>query len=87
MTDSQPDVTLRMTPRMRGKLLAAERHARSWGHDDIGTEHVLLAFLDDADGIAGSLLAQQGLAARLRTTLLSVMEQATPRQPVREERT
>lgn len=85
MAESEPDVILRMTPRMRRKLLAAERHARSWGHDYIGTEHVLLAFLDDAEGLAGSLLAQQGLAARLRPMLLSVMEQATPRRPVPEE--
>src|SRR3954470_1163441 len=40
-------------------LALAERHARSFGHHYIGTEHVLLALLEDT-GLAADALSRAG---------------------------
>ena len=45
-----------LTPRMQTTLQTAARLARRHGHNYIGTEHVLLAFLKDDGGIAGSMI-------------------------------
>jgi ATP-dependent Clp protease ATP-binding subunit ClpA len=46
----------RFTEGARGAVIGAEREARSLGHHWIGTEHLLLGLLDDADGRAARLL-------------------------------
>ncbi len=62
-----------LTPRMRRTLVQAAAHAKAAGHRHIGTEHVLLALANDADGIAGQLLTaaavREELQAKLRTAL------------------
>lgn len=52
----------RLTPRMTHTMRRAARMARERDHDYIGTEHVLLALLEDTDGIAG------GVAMRLEVS-------------------
>ncbi|MDD4160131.1 MAG: Clp protease N-terminal domain-containing protein, partial [Synergistaceae bacterium] len=47
----------------RGKRVfqLAHREALRLGHDVVGTEHILLGLLDDADGIVTNILASYGL--------------------------
>ena len=46
----------RFTEGARGAVVGAQRHARALHHGWIGTEHLLLGVLDDADGRAARLL-------------------------------
>jgi ATP-dependent Clp protease ATP-binding subunit ClpA len=46
----------RFTESARGAVLGAQAHARALDHHWIGTEHLLLGLLDDADGRAAKLL-------------------------------
>lgn len=50
----------RFTPRARRVLDHAETVARSLGHNYIGTEHLLLALFDEADGLAAKVLTELG---------------------------
>lgn len=58
-----------ITPRTRTVLLLADEIARRHGHGFVGTEHNLLALIEDGDGIAGQVLTALGAApaARART--------------------
>ena len=47
-----------LTPRMDRNLRQAARLARRHGHNYIGTEHLLLVFLNEDGGIAPSMLRQ-----------------------------
>jgi ATP-dependent Clp protease ATP-binding subunit ClpA len=49
----------RFTEGARGAVVGAQRHARELGHGWIGTEHLLLGLLDDADGRAARLLRER----------------------------
>jgi ATP-dependent Clp protease ATP-binding subunit ClpC len=51
----------RATPRARIAVGDAAPIARGWGHDQIATEHLLLALYRDPDSIAGKILAESGL--------------------------
>ena len=53
----------RLTYRARGVLDAAEPIARSWGHGYIGTEHLLLALYQQAEGVAAQILVECALPA------------------------
>ena len=46
----------KLTPRARHLWLGAETAAREFGHDYVGTEHMLLAMAREPDGIAGRTL-------------------------------
>jgi hypothetical protein len=48
----------RFTEEARHAVVGAEDHARQAGNDSVGTEHVVLALLDDPDGILADLIAQ-----------------------------
>lgn len=50
----------RFTPGAREVVIVAQDAARSLGHRHIGTEHLLLGLLRDADGVAGRALAGAG---------------------------
>ncbi len=69
MAEPRDAVTVTITPRVRNVLLLADRIARRHDHDFVGTEHLLLAIIEDADGIAGQVLTALGAAipARART--------------------
>jgi hypothetical protein len=49
------------TPRARRAVSEAERIARDWGHDYVGTEHLFLALYRDPLGLATQILAEAGL--------------------------
>jgi len=51
----------RFTDRARRVVVASQRIARSAGHDYIGTEHLVLALLEEPDGLAARALAEQGI--------------------------
>jgi hypothetical protein len=53
----------RFTPRARNAVSDAELIAREWGHDYIGTEHLLLSLYRDPHGLAAQILLESGLDA------------------------
>lgn len=63
-----------MTPRATGVLENAAQRAHELGHDYIGTEHILLAVLDDKGGVASSVVDELGVTDSLRERLLSTLE-------------
>lgn len=59
---AQPETALtpdHLTPRSKRILEKAVKEARSLGHRYVGTEHLLLALLSQADGYAAVFLAEQ----------------------------
>lgn len=59
---------------MRRTMRRAAQIARESGHDYLGTEHVLLALLEDSDGIAGGVAARLDFTDRLRDGVRRVMD-------------
>ena len=63
------------TPRAKRVLEAAVEESDDLGQNFIGSEHILLALLDDTDGIAYRILKVMGVdIRRLRTITLNLME-------------
>jgi hypothetical protein len=60
-----------LTPRVRRCLMQSAQLAEAHGHEHIGTEHLLLALLDDPVGIAGSTLRRHD-ADGIRADLIGV---------------
>jgi ATP-dependent Clp protease ATP-binding subunit ClpC len=59
----------RFTDRARRVVVLAQKEARDLGHNYIGTEHILLALIDEDEGVAAKALKAQGIgqdAARQR---------------------
>jgi hypothetical protein len=64
------------TPRAKKVLELALREALLFGHNYIGTEHLLLGLLDDEESLGDSTLADLGLTReRAREWLVPVLEQ------------
>lgn len=61
------------TARVAETLAAAARLAASMGHSYLGTEHLLMALLDDPQGIAGQILNRGRRGSSLRQELELVM--------------
>jgi Clp amino terminal domain. len=75
---------------MRRSLQHALEIAQDNGQDVVGTEHVVLAFLDDRAGIAGRTLEALGLAAALRAEIVRIITSEgykTPGQTVKRSET
>lgn len=74
----------RYTEDARGIVLAAQEAARAQGHDYIGTEHLLLALCDAADGTAARLVETVGkvCVADVRERVVAAM--GGPRDAVPE---
>jgi antitoxin component of RelBE/YafQ-DinJ toxin-antitoxin module len=51
----------RFTPRARNAVSDAELVAREWGHDYVGTEHLLLSLYRDPNGLAAHVLIEMGI--------------------------
>lgn len=51
----------RFTAAAREAVVAAQEQARGSGHHHIGTEHLLLGVLADVDGVAATVLRDQGV--------------------------
>jgi ATP-dependent Clp protease ATP-binding subunit ClpA len=55
-------------------LTRAGQLARGRGHDYLGTEHMILALLDDPDGIAGGTIHRLGYASAIRDEIIRIMD-------------
>ena len=72
----------RFSDRSRRVLVHAQNEARLLGHRQIGTEHLLLGLLCDADGLAGRALGPLGLSLdEARARVASTSEQAVELHP------
>jgi ATP-dependent Clp protease ATP-binding subunit ClpC len=72
-----------LTPRMRRSLERALVIAQENGQEVVGTEHVILAFLDDRSGIAGMTLHAAGIARALRAEIVHIITSEGYRTPSR----
>ncbi len=70
MTDRTPA----LTPRMERTLERAGDLARARRHDYLGTEHILLAILEDSAGIAGGVIHRLGFAAAIHDEVIRLIE-------------
>ena len=68
----------RFTDRARRIIVLAQAHARDLGHNYIGTEHMLLAMLQEAEGVAGRSLAAMGITTE--TAMAKIERGNTPDQ-------
>ena len=66
-----------LTERSRKVLLAAKREACELDHHYIGTEHLLLALLDEPDGIAAQVLRELGVTDAVKDRLHEIMHSPT----------
>jgi ATP-dependent Clp protease ATP-binding subunit ClpC len=67
-------ITKTPTPRVERAWARAEREAERRGHDHVGTEHLLLALVDDAEGAAGWLLLALGMRDELARELQELLD-------------
>ena len=65
---------LPLTPRMRRTMKHAEAIALGRGVTFVGTEHVLLALLDDERGIAGGTIHRLGYAGAIRYEIIRILD-------------
>jgi ATP-dependent Clp protease ATP-binding subunit ClpC len=68
--------SLPFTPRSRGVAEGALREAMSLGHEEVGTEHVLLALVTDRQGVAAKVLETVAHPGVVRDAVLATMEEA-----------
>jgi ATP-dependent Clp protease ATP-binding subunit ClpA len=64
----------KLTPRARRTLQRAAELARARGHDYLGTEHLILALIDDPQGIAGGVMERLGYADAVRAEVTRIIE-------------
>jgi ATP-dependent Clp protease ATP-binding subunit ClpA len=77
--DDVPEMSL--TPRVRQTLQRAAEVATEHGVSYIGTDHMILAILDDPAGIAGSAIRQLGFEPALRAAVDGVLDKPKTRPP------
>lgn len=71
----------RFTRGARRVLIVAQQEARSFGHNFIGTEHVLLGLLANPDGAAGQALASLGITSEQARTRIAAKGRAACSDP------
>lgn len=59
---------------MKRTLQRSGELARARGHDYLGTEHLILALIDDPDGIAGGVMQRLGVADAVRAEVTRIIE-------------
>src|SRR3989337_4489674 len=69
----------RLTEKAQEALLAAQELARERGHQQVDVEHVLLALLDQTDGVVPRLVTRLGTDPRVLRTRLSADLERRPR--------
>src|SRR3972149_4172712 len=69
----------RLTEKAQEALLAAQELARERGHQQVDVEHVLLALLDQTDGVVPRLVTQLGTDPRVFRTRLNADLERRPR--------
>lgn len=63
-----------LTPRMKRTIRRAGELARTRGHDYLGTEHLILALIEDSNGIAGGVMLRLDCAAAVRDEVIRIIE-------------
>jgi ATP-dependent Clp protease ATP-binding subunit ClpC len=67
------------TPRSKKVLEQGLRQALAMGHTWIGTEHLVLALMEDDSSLATKLVVEQGIsAAALKTAVVDLLEASMP---------
>ena len=64
------------TPRVKMVLALAAKEAKSLSHTYVGTEHILLGLLREADGVAARVL--KGLGVDIEETRLEILKELDP---------
>jgi ATP-dependent Clp protease ATP-binding subunit ClpC len=59
---------------MKRTMWRAGELARARGHDYLGTEHLILALIEDANGIAGATMERLGCADAVRDEVIRIIE-------------
>lgn len=72
-----------LTPRLQHTLARAAELARARGHEYLGTEHVILALIDDPNGIAGGVLHRLEYADAVRAEVTRIIESDGYKTPSR----
>lgn len=67
-------LTKALTPRMKRTLSRAGELARARGHDYVGTEHLILALIEDPNGIAGGAMHRLDCAGAIRDEVTRIIE-------------
>jgi ATP-dependent Clp protease ATP-binding subunit ClpC len=71
----------RFTDRARRVVVEAQQQVRALGHNYIGTEHLLLALIQERDGVAGQVLAAAGAdLGRVRAEVVRLLAEYQQRQ-------
>jgi ATP-dependent Clp protease ATP-binding subunit ClpB len=69
----------RLTEKAQEALLAAQEQARARGHQQVDVEHVLLALLDQPEGVVPRVIARLGTDPRVLRTRLDAELERRPR--------
>jgi ATP-dependent Clp protease ATP-binding subunit ClpA len=72
-----------LTPRLQHTMSHAAELALARGHEYLGTEHVILALIDDPNGIAGGVLHRLGYADAVRAEVTRIIESDGYKTPSR----
>ncbi len=81
MIKARPDQAvgdeLPQTPRAKRVVECAIEESRNFGHDYVGTEHLLLGLIREQDGVGAAVLTQIGLQLQqVRNEVLKLLGQA-----------
>jgi ATP-dependent Clp protease ATP-binding subunit ClpC len=72
--EQSPSAHIPFTPRAKQVLRLSLAEALRFGHNYIGTEHLLLALIQERDGVAGQVLAAAGAdLARVRAEVTRLL--------------
>jgi ATP-dependent Clp protease ATP-binding subunit ClpC len=72
-----PGQQLSFTASAKKALELSLREAQALGHDYIGTEHLLLGLLDEGE-VAGQVLVQAGVEAKVRARVMELLSGRSP---------
>jgi len=79
---SAPSGHMPFTPRAKKVLELSLREALQFGHDYIGTEHILLGIVREGEGVAAQILAQLGVdRSRVREGVIQLLSGNAPPAP------
>jgi hypothetical protein len=75
--DEQPEPHIPFTPRAKKVLELSLREALQFGHNYIGTEHILLGLIREGEGVAAQVLESQGASLdRVRQQVVQLLAAA-----------
>jgi ATP-dependent Clp protease ATP-binding subunit ClpA len=77
--------TDQLTPRARRLWAGAATVAREFGHDFVGTEHLLLAMVREPGGVAGRVLDELAGRDRIDENLSELLRSDKHNEGLREE--